>query len=108
MKTETKKKRRQHDDEFKREAVDLLLISGRPLKTLAREMGIAPTALRQWRDAHLAGTSPVGPLSEAASPQQLHEQNKLLRRENELLRLQRDILKKAVGIFSEPPPRGMP
>lgn len=108
MKTETKTKKRRHDDEFKRQAVDLLLVSGRPLKTLARELGITPMALRQWRDRHLAGASPAGPLSEAASPQQLLEQNRLLRRENEQLRLQRDILKKAVGIFSEPPPRGLP
>jgi transposase-like protein len=31
-----------------------------------------------------------------------------LRRENETLKRQRDILKKALGILSEPSPNGMP
>ena len=106
--TETETKRRRHDEEFKRQAVDLLLISGRQLKPLARELGITPSALRAWRDRHLADTSPRGRNAAALTLAQLREQNERLRRENDALRIQRDILKKAVGIFSEPPPRGMP
>jgi transposase len=106
MKTETKRQR--HDEEFKQQAVDLLLISGRQLKPLARELGVTPTALRGWRDRHLAGTSPQCRDASILTLVQLREQNERLRRENDALRIQRDILKKAVGIFSEPPPRGMP
>jgi transposase-like protein len=52
--------RRQFTDEFKREAVALLVSSGRPLMQIAVELGIAPPMLRNWcgrggwRDAGLA------------------------------------------------------
>jgi transposase-like protein len=38
-------------DEFKREAVGLLASSGRPLSQIARELSIAASMLRAWRDA---------------------------------------------------------
>ena len=41
--------RRQFTDEFKREAVALLVSSGRPLTQIAAEFGIAPSMLRNWR-----------------------------------------------------------
>jgi transposase-like protein len=42
--------RRQYTDEFKREAVGLLASSGRPLSQIARELGIAASRLRAWRN----------------------------------------------------------
>src|ERR1700726_1819101 len=42
--------RRQYTDEFKREAVGLLVSSGRPLSQIAQELGIAPSRLRAWRN----------------------------------------------------------
>jgi transposase len=42
--------RRQFTDEFEREAVGLLVSSGRPLSQIARELGIAPSRLRAWRN----------------------------------------------------------
>jgi hypothetical protein len=39
--------------------------------------------------------------------EQLEAENLGLRRENDYLRQQRDILKKTLGILSEPPPSGM-
>jgi transposase len=38
--------RRQFTDDFKREAVALLVSSGRPLMQIAGELGIAPSMLR--------------------------------------------------------------
>src|ERR1700730_8653965 len=43
--------RRQFTDEFKRESVGLLASSGRPLSQIARELGIAASMLRSWREA---------------------------------------------------------
>ena len=43
--------RRQYTDEFKREAVGLLVSSGRPLSQIAQELGIAPSRLRAWRNS---------------------------------------------------------
>jgi transposase len=42
--------RRLITDEFKREAVELLASSGRPLSQIAGELGIAASMLRAWRN----------------------------------------------------------
>src|SRR5262249_614096 len=42
--------RRQFTDEFKQEAVALLVSSGRPLSQIASELGISPSMLRNWRN----------------------------------------------------------
>ena len=70
--------RRQFTDEFKRESVGLLASSGRSLSQIARELGIATSMLRSWRDAGA----------------DLAAENARLRRENERLRMERKILKK--------------
>lgn len=109
MKTETKSKTTgRYDEDFKRQAVELLLKSGRKLKPLAHELGVSAPALRGWRDGYLADTSSAGRARAALTLEDVRAENERLRRENETLRIQRDILKKAVGILSEPPPRGMP
>jgi transposase len=41
--------RRRFTDDFKREAVALLVSSGRPPTQIAGELGIAPSMLRNWR-----------------------------------------------------------
>lgn len=99
--------RRQFTDEFKREAVALLVSSGRPLSRIASELGISPSMLRNWRtgrggrDAGSARhTIPASAPHSAADPA---AEISRLRRENDRLRMERDILKKAVAIFSEPP-----
>jgi transposase len=100
--------RRQYTDEFKREAVGLLASSGRPLSQIARELGIAPSRLRAWRnkgDGGHAG-SLRRPNTQAAIPHagvDLAAENARLRRENERLRMEREILKKTLRIFSEAP-----
>ena len=42
--------RRRYTEEFKLEAVGLPARSGRPLRQIARELGIAPSRLRAWRN----------------------------------------------------------
>ena len=50
--------RRQYPDEFKREALELLVSSGRPLSQIAGELGIPPERLRAWRNR--SGDPPAG------------------------------------------------
>lgn len=99
-----------YDEEFKRNAVELLIQSGKPLKVMARELGVSDTMLRKWKVKQL-GTmeedrSPRG--EGGATPRELAEENRRLRRELERVIRQRDILKKAMGICSETSPGGMP
>src|SRR5208282_5364552 len=91
--------RRQYPDEFKREALELLVSSGRPLSQIAGELGIPPERLRVWRNrsgGSKAG-SPRRPNTQAAIPTagvDLATENARLRRENERLRMEREISKK--------------
>ena len=100
--------RRQYPDEFKREALELLVSSGRPLSQIAGELGIPPERLRAWRNRSGESNtgSPRRPNTQAAIPPagvDLATENARLQRENERLRMEREILKKTLRIFSEPP-----
>lgn len=95
-----------YDEEFKRNAVELLMTQGKPLKTLAMELGMSDAALRNWRDRYLAK-------AEASSngdppPRDMMGENRRLRRDLERVTRQREILKKALSILSDPLPGGMP
>jgi transposase len=96
--------RRQYTDQFKRDAVELLAQPGARLKEIARELGIAAVTLRQWRD-RVAGRAdePAG-----LTASDLAAENRRLREQLLRVTTQRDILKKACGILSEAPPKGMP
>src|SRR3954467_4358601 len=89
--------RRRFTDEFKTEAVALLASSGRPLIQIARELGISPSMLRNWRnrrEGRNAGSAPhPRPISAAPSVPDPAGEISRLRRENDRLRMERDILK---------------
>ena len=86
---------RQFTDEFKREAVALLVSSGRPLIQIASELGISPSMLRNWRNG--SGGRDAGsarPPIPAAAPHPVPDpaaELSRLRRENDRLRMERDI-----------------
>ena len=104
------KARRSFTDEFKREAVALLEGSGRPLEHVARELGLQPSVLRNWRRASQglpprsrSGTPAAPVATQPAKPDEQAAEIARLRRELERARQERDILKKAISIFSEAP-----
>jgi transposase len=99
--------RRQYTDEFKREAVELLASSGRPLSQIAQELGIPSARLRAWRNTTGRGQagSPRRPNTQAAIPPAgavLAAENARLRRENERLCMEREILKNAAHLLGTP------
>jgi transposase len=88
--------RRHFTDEFKREAVALLVSSGRPLSRIASKLGISPSMLRNWRNG--SGGRDAGPARHpipASAPHPAPDPAEIsrLRRENDRLRAERDILK---------------
>jgi len=99
-----------YDEEFKRNAVELLIRSGKPLRAVARELGVSDTVLRNWKRKQLGeeegDRAPRG--EGGATPREMAEEIVRLRRELERVVRQRDILKKAMGICSETSPGGMP
>lgn len=98
-----KQKRRQYPAEFKQEALALYAHSDKTLAELEADLGISPGLLRRWRMRALAAGVDAFPGNGRLLPQD--EELRRLRRENEVLRQERDILKKAIAIFSEKPPR---
>ena len=97
MSTERKKERKRYDLEFKKQAVQLVLTSGRPLAEIARELGVSDWNLRDWR---LRFQSQLG--AQPDSVEALRLRVAQLERDNLQLCEQRDILKKTLGIVSTP------
>ena len=97
--------RRSFTPAFKLEAVRLAALGDRPLREIARELGIGPDMLRQWtrqataRAAHR--DTDVFPGNGKLTSQD--EEIRHLRRENAVLREERDILGKATAFFARRP-----
>ena len=97
-------KKRTYDKAFKEHAVNLWLASGKSARQVADELGIKPDRLFSWKN-NLEALTPQGqgvPMAKSPDPCQLQAQVLRLQRENQMLRQQRDILKKTLGILSEP------
>jgi transposase len=91
------KTRRKFDRNFKREAVTLWLNSGKSAREIAEELGILDRQLYDWKAAGVGPSTAQGDLD---------AENAALRRELARVREQRDILKKTLGIISEPTGNG--
>ena len=97
--------RRKFDQTFKHEAVNNWLTSGKAAGVIAQELGIKVERLYAWRKrfapADAGGRAAAG--AKPGSAAALQTQLDAALRENRHLREQRDILKKTLGILSEPP-----
>lgn len=103
------KVRRKFDQAFKREAVQNWLASGKSAQVVAQELGLLPNRLYAWRK-RFAPADPGGGGSAGAKPGSVADLQSRLdaaQREIRHLREQRDILKKTLGILSEPSPNAI-
>jgi len=92
------KTQRTFTKEFKREAVQLVKSTNKPLAQIARDLGIADSTLHHWRKLSTSQGEQAFPGSGHQTGQEAEIRR--LKREVETLRQERDILKKALGIFS--------
>lgn len=88
-----------YDEEFKRRAVEMVL-EGRSINEVARDLGIHRSCLQRWKKRRLEEMDQAAPEG-ARSPSELAAENERLRRELAYVSEQRDILKKTIGIFGE-------
>ena len=95
---------RRFDAEFKENAVALVL-QGRSMTEVARDLGCSTWSLGHWVRRHRAAQAQTQPQRLAAETAEQREIRRL-RQENDYLRRQRDILKKALSIVSTEHPEG--
>jgi transposase len=82
--------------EFRREAVELVRSSGRPIPQIADELGVSPQSLRNWvRQGQLDG----GERRDGLTSDE-REGLRRLRRENKRLEQEREILQAAAAFFA--------
>jgi transposase len=90
---------RRFSQEFKDEAVRMVLEGSRPVTHVARELGIHDTTLGNWVNTYRrtrGGGSGKAPVSE----EKRSERELQLERENRKLREENDFLKKAAAFFA--------
>jgi transposase-like protein len=81
--------------EFRREAVGLVRFSGRPLREIARDLGVTEQSLRNWiKQAEVDAGRAAGLTGDEKT--ELRE----LRRRVRTLEMERDVLKKAAAFFA--------
>ena len=82
--------------EFREEALRQVQAGTKPIRQLAKELGVHIETLRNWRrDARIGAYEAPGATS--PSPE---DENRELRRENARLKEEREILKKATAFFA--------
>ena len=97
------RKRRVFTPEFKSEAVRLVKESGRPLSAIARQLGIQPHLLSEWKSkaAGKEGQAASEVFAGDGNVTGDQEEIRRLRRELEVVRQERDFLKKAAAYFAK-------
>ena len=95
--TPPRRPRRRFDEDFKAEAVRLVLDEGKSVGSVARDLDLTETALREWvKRARADRTRGKTGLTTAE-----REELTRLRRENRILQEEREILKKAAAFFAK-------
>jgi len=96
--TRTKRARRIFTDEYKAEAVRLVLDEGKSVAAAARDLDLTESSLRNWVERARAdrGKGKPGVLTTTE-----REELARLRKENRELRTEREILKKAAAFFAK-------
>lgn len=102
-----KKVQKRYEEDFKREAVELVIHSGKSQAQIARELGVSEYSLTLWKKEYLRVVRSAELNGEQMSPEQMLDKIGQLQKENDYLKRQREILKKAMSILGEEPHNGM-
>jgi transposase len=94
--TKSRRPRRRFDDDFKAQAVRLVLDEGKSVGAAARDLDLTETALREW--VHRARADRTDGKTGLTTAER--EELARLRKENRILREEREILKKAAAFFA--------
>ena len=91
-----RRRRRQFDDDFKAQAVRLVLDEGKSIPSVARDLDLTESSLRKWVEQSRADRS----LGKTGLTTAEREELARLRKEVRVLREEREILRKAAAFFA--------
>lgn len=89
------RKRKSYTPEYRREAAHLVIDTGRPIATVAREIGVGEQLLGRWVGIERSRLDEPPPALDVDDRAELER----LRVENAELRMDREFLKKATAFF---------
>lgn len=90
--------RRRFSEDFKRDAVRLVVEEKYTFGTAAKAVGVSTKSLRDWHDKFAPKPKPCG---DDATVDELREEVKRLRKQLKRAELEREILKKATVYFAK-------
>lgn len=90
--------RRRFPEDFKRDAVRLIVEEKYTFSAAAQAVGVSTKSLRDWHQKFAPEPTPCG---DKATVDELREENKRLRRQLKRAELEREILKKATAYFAK-------
>jgi transposase len=91
-------KRRRYADDFKQDAVRLVVEENYSFRVAAQAVGVTDQTLRTWHAKLAPKPEPCG---DDATVAELQAENKRLRRELKRAEMEREILKKATAYFAK-------
>lgn len=98
MDEQPKQKRPTYSDDFRQDAVRLVVEEGYSFKSACEAVGVCQQSLRAWHAKLAPKPEPCG---ENATVDELQAENKRLRKELKRAELEREILKKATAYFAK-------
>jgi transposase len=90
--------RRRFSEEFKQDAVRLVVDQQYSFKAAAKAVGVSEKSLRDWHKMLAPAPEPCG---EGAAVGELRDENKRLRKQLKRAEMEREILKKATAYFAK-------
>jgi transposase len=98
MPKKTKRVRRSFSDDFKQDAVDLVVQQGYSFKAAAEAVNVSSRSLREWHEKLAPEPTSCG---DDASFEELQAENKRLKKPLQRAEMEREILKKATAYFAK-------
>lgn len=94
----SRRTRKRYTKQFKQDAVDMVVRSGRPAAQVARELGVNENLMAKWVRIHLEEMDRTAEAVDGMSPSEMASEIRRLQGELDHVSEQRDILKKALNI----------
>jgi transposase len=99
-----KKRTHEYPVDFRIQAVQLAISSGKSRRVVADELGVGLSTLCKWVKQHHRtpdASQTISPVTGLTTQQALEQENRRLKREVEILRQEREILKAATRFFAK-------